>query len=59
MFLNVCRGGKHTWDNVVAACFKCNHKKGNKLLEECSKDFKAPNASKLVAPNAMVITIVI
>ena len=24
------QGGPHTWENVVAACFHCNHKKGNK-----------------------------
>ncbi|MGZ4431542.1 MAG: HNH endonuclease, partial [Gaiellales bacterium] len=25
------RGGSHTWDNVVAACRRCNHRKGNRL----------------------------
>src|SRR5690606_6398766 len=24
------RNGKDTWDNLVTACNKCNHKKGNK-----------------------------
>ncbi len=28
------RGGGHTWDNLVAACKTCNHRKGGKLLEE-------------------------
>ena len=28
------RGGETTWTNVVAACLKCNLRKGNKLLEE-------------------------
>ncbi len=28
------RGGTHTWDNLVAACKACNHRKGGKLLEE-------------------------
>lgn len=36
------RGGKHTWDNVVAACSQCNHRKayrtpaeaGMRLLKE-------------------------
>ena len=28
------RGGKNTWDNVVAACSRCNGKKGSKLLHE-------------------------
>lgn len=28
------KGGANTWDNLTTACFKCNTKKGNKLLEE-------------------------
>jgi len=28
------RGGPHAWDNLVAACKGCNHRKGGKLLEE-------------------------
>ncbi len=28
------RGGKTTWSNIVSACYKCNTKKGNKLLKE-------------------------
>ena len=27
------RGGKDTWENLVAACRKCNTKKGNSLLK--------------------------
>jgi 5-methylcytosine-specific restriction endonuclease McrA len=27
-------GGLHTWDNVVAACPVCNHRKGGRLLDE-------------------------
>ena len=26
------RGGEDTWDNVVAACKRCNHQKGHRLL---------------------------
>jgi 5-methylcytosine-specific restriction endonuclease McrA len=29
-----CRGGRHAWENVVAACAKCNHRKGDRLLAE-------------------------
>jgi 5-methylcytosine-specific restriction endonuclease McrA len=29
------KGGKHTWNNVVIACRKCNQKKGSKLPKEC------------------------
>ena len=28
------RGGSHTWDNLVAACKVCNHRKGSKTLDE-------------------------
>lgn len=28
------RGGQHNWDNCVAACSKCNHRKADKLLAE-------------------------
>jgi 5-methylcytosine-specific restriction endonuclease McrA len=29
-----CRGGKTTWENIVASCTKCNTKKGNRTLRE-------------------------
>jgi len=29
-------GGKHTWENVVAACPSCNHRKGGRTLGEAS-----------------------
>ena len=28
------RGGESIWENVVTACAPCNHKKGNRTLEE-------------------------
>jgi 5-methylcytosine-specific restriction endonuclease McrA len=28
------RGGRHVWDNVVAACAGCNHTKADKTLTE-------------------------
>jgi len=28
------RGGKTTWSNIVCACYKCNTKKGSRLLSE-------------------------
>ena len=28
------RGGTHTWDNVVAACRRCNHAKADRFLAE-------------------------
>ena len=32
------RGGQNTWDNVVAACKKCNSKKANRFLSELGWD---------------------
>ena len=28
------RGGKNTWENLVAACKKCNQKKGSRTIKE-------------------------
>ena len=28
------RGGRHAWENVVAACARCNHRKADRLLSE-------------------------
>jgi 5-methylcytosine-specific restriction endonuclease McrA len=30
----VARGGLKRWDNIVAACFRCNHRKGGRSPEE-------------------------
>jgi 5-methylcytosine-specific restriction endonuclease McrA len=27
-------GGQHTWENLVAACPACNHKKGGRTIEQ-------------------------
>jgi len=44
------KAGKHTWENVVIACRKCNQKKGNKLPNECNMfPYTAP-----VAPGSYV-----
>ncbi len=34
------KGGTHTWDNVVAACERCNSSKGDRLLHEISMVLK-------------------
>lgn len=34
------KGGKKNWLNIVTACRKCNQKKGDKLLHECSMKLK-------------------
>lgn len=28
------KNGAHTWNNTVLACRRCNHRKGNKMLED-------------------------
>ena len=47
------RGGLDVWDNVVAACRRCNHLKGDRLVSECGFDLMAlpytPNFSEYLA----------
>ena len=47
------RGGKNTWTNVVAACKRCNHVKGNRLPQECGMPLLAlpytPNYAEYLA----------
>jgi 5-methylcytosine-specific restriction endonuclease McrA len=41
------RGGAHSWDNCVACCASCNHRKADRLLSEIGWTL----ATKLTAPN--------
>ena len=47
------RGGRDSWDNVVAACKRCNHHKGSRLLQECGMELMAlpylPNFAEYLA----------
>jgi 5-methylcytosine-specific restriction endonuclease McrA len=36
------RGGAHTWDNVVAACRRCNGRKRDRLLAETGMRLRRP-----------------
>ncbi|SSC22258.1 HNH endonuclease 5, partial [Klenkia terrae] len=36
------RGGTHTWDNVVAACRRCNHTKADRSLAELGWSLPQP-----------------
>jgi 5-methylcytosine-specific restriction endonuclease McrA len=36
------RGGMHTWDNLVAACKHCNHRKGGRLVDEARMRLMRP-----------------
>ena len=42
------RGGRHEWENLVAACRNCNHRKGSKTLAEARmallREPRAPRA---------------
>jgi 5-methylcytosine-specific restriction endonuclease McrA len=39
------RGGPHLWSNVVAACARCNHRKGDRLLSELGWHLTVPPAA--------------
>lgn len=47
------RGGKDGWFNVVAACKRCNHHKGNRTPDECRMELMAlpyvPNFAEYLA----------
>jgi 5-methylcytosine-specific restriction endonuclease McrA len=49
----ISRRGRDAWDNVVAACKRCNHFKGNRLLQECGMELLAlpyvPNFAEYLA----------
>jgi 5-methylcytosine-specific restriction endonuclease McrA len=36
------RGGESVWENVVTACAPCNHRKGNRTLEEARMELLKP-----------------
>lgn len=44
------RGGKHTWDNVVACCVRCNGKKGNRTPREAGMTLVRPPARPRFIP---------
>jgi 5-methylcytosine-specific restriction endonuclease McrA len=47
------RGGRDVWDNVVAACKRCNHQKGDRLPQEAGVELLAlpyaPNFAEYLA----------
>jgi len=43
------KGGKMKWENVVVSCWKCNNKKGNRLLKSCGmKLIREPKAPSII-----------
>ncbi|MCW2538916.1 MAG: endonuclease [Frankiales bacterium] len=47
------RGGRNEWTNVVAACARCNHRKGDRLLGEIGWTLPRP----AVQPSATVAVV--
>jgi len=47
------RGGLHQWTNVVAACARCNHRKGDRLLGELG--WRLPAAPVAPPPTVAVV----
>lgn len=39
------KGGQHTWENVVAACRRCNTRKGNRSLAATGLKLRRPPAA--------------
>ncbi|MFC8527652.1 HNH endonuclease [Nocardia sp. NPDC057227] len=39
------RGGEHSWENCVASCAPCNHRKADKMLSELGWVLRAPLVS--------------
>ena len=48
------KGGKTSWENVVAACSKCNLRKGSKSLHKCGMSLRRPPRQPM-APELMNI----
>ena len=48
------RGGKTTWSNIVASCFTCNSKKGNKTLKELGWKLKRRPVTPKWHPNVNI-----
>lgn len=44
------RGGMHAWDNVVAACVQCNHRKGSRTPAEAGMRLVTPPKAPSVGP---------
>jgi 5-methylcytosine-specific restriction endonuclease McrA len=50
-----CRGGRESFENLVACCGPCNRKKGNKLLEESGMTLlHKPRASNIHTPRFLL-----
>ncbi|MCH9686784.1 MAG: HNH endonuclease [Deltaproteobacteria bacterium] len=51
-----CQGGKTSWSNVVAACVRCNRRKGRELPDEAGMPLLAtPRRPRWLAPKVMAL----
>lgn len=48
------RGGQHTWENLVTACMRCNHRKGGRPLEEAGMRLLRPPVRPRSSPYAFL-----
>lgn len=52
------RGGRHTWDNCVAACRTCNSRKADRLVEELGWKLRVtPKAPSRTAGGPLVLAV--
>ena len=47
------RGGQHTWENVVAACKACNHRKGGRTTAEAHMNPARPPVRPPSTPHTL------
>ncbi len=54
--LPVVRGGRKTWENIVAACIRCNQRKGDRRPEEVGlRLLRLPTVPKLLPGMAVTV----
>jgi 5-methylcytosine-specific restriction endonuclease McrA len=47
------KGGGNTWENLVAACKRCNNHKGGRTLEQCGLNLRQrPTQPHFILPNS-------
>ena len=50
------RGGGSTWENLVACCFKCNNKKGDRTPQEAGMTLaKRPSRLSIHAKHRLMV----
>ena len=44
------KGGRETWENIVTACARCNHKKGMRTVEQAGMKLRRPPRAPILNP---------